>query len=429
MSKIKRSKRPSKKPTKQQQFTADDYIDKANQALADIQLESASIFYSKALSLRPDDCNIMDALADVKLQLGEPTEAMDLLLQSTAMAPTDNPFKWMFLAQLQKGQEALISYKAGIDILAATLSSSDGEEQGQEAVSSVKTQIAKAHCAIAELFLTDLCFDDGAEEQCERSIAAAWAVDPRSLDAAQALASLRLSQGRATDACRAMDSVAERILAARKVYRERTLMDELRGKEEPQEITEMPEMEFLISSAKLLIECAATEAVFAEHAADLLLDLLQDDDENIELWYLSGVASMMRHPRDPGSARHHLERARDMIRDLQQQYQLQQEQEQEQEDEEQGEKGEGGSLELDGMESATVLPFADELRLVADHLQLLDAEDRVRSTDTHNSLIKASSSNVADSLEVDEEWSDDDAGEENLSAREKSGQDAMDECS
>lgn len=37
------------------------------------------------------------------------------------MAPTDNPFKWMFLAQLQKGQEALISYKAGIDILAATL--------------------------------------------------------------------------------------------------------------------------------------------------------------------------------------------------------------------------------------------------------------------------------------------------------------------
>ena len=48
-------------------------------------------------------------------------------------------------------------------------------------------------------------FDDGAEEQCERSIAAAWAVNPRSLDASQALASLRLSQGRSTDACRAMD--------------------------------------------------------------------------------------------------------------------------------------------------------------------------------------------------------------------------------
>ena len=30
-------------------------------------------------------------------------------------------------------------------------------------------------------------FEDGAEEQCERSIAAARAVDPRSLDAAQAL--------------------------------------------------------------------------------------------------------------------------------------------------------------------------------------------------------------------------------------------------
>lgn len=90
-----------------------------------------------------------------------------------------------------------------------------------------------------------------------------------------------------------------------------------------------------------------------------------------------------------------------------------------------------GKEELHGEESdsTAVPPFADELRLVTDHLQLLDAEDRVRPADTaHHSKSKMSSSNVADSVEeVDEEWSSDE--EENLSAKE-SGQDAMEyECS
>lgn len=85
----------------------------------------------------------------------------------------------MFLAQLQNGQEALSSYRTGIDILSATLvgslihlsypsqltcllvsQSSAEEEQGEQgrgnAAATVKTQIAKAHCAIAELYLTDL---------------------------------------------------------------------------------------------------------------------------------------------------------------------------------------------------------------------------------------------------------------------------------
>ena len=85
----------------------------------------------------------------------------------------------MFLAQLQNGQEALSSYRTGIDILSATLvgslmhlsypsqltcllvaQSSVEEEQGEQgrgnAAATVKTQIAKAHCAIAELYLTDL---------------------------------------------------------------------------------------------------------------------------------------------------------------------------------------------------------------------------------------------------------------------------------
>ena len=148
--------------------------------------------------------------------------------------------------------------------------------------------------------------------------------------------------------------------------------------------------------------------------------------------YLSGVAAMMRTPRDPGSARHHLERARDMIRDLQQQHVLQRGQQGEDDDD--GEEREEDGPQEHGEEEGGQgegLPFAEELRLVADHLQLLDAEDRVIPADPLHSIAKGSNRKVADSMEAkveDEEWSsDEDAGEVHQKC---SGQDAMDlDCS
>ena len=105
-----RKPRGSKRPIKQKKkrigrtsaSTADDYINLANEALAEIkvnchplasrkpyynlflslsQLDSAAEFYNQALALRSDDCNIMDALADVYLQLGQPENATELLLR------------------------------------------------------------------------------------------------------------------------------------------------------------------------------------------------------------------------------------------------------------------------------------------------------------------------------------------------------------
>ena len=49
----------------------------------------------------------------------------------------------------------------------------------------LKSQIAKAHCSIGELYLTDLCYDDDAEAKCEEAINKAIAVDQNSLDGQQ----------------------------------------------------------------------------------------------------------------------------------------------------------------------------------------------------------------------------------------------------
>lgn len=47
--------------------------------------------------------------------------------------------------------------------------------------------MAKAYCSIGEIYLTDLCYEDNAEEKCEEAIGRAVAVDGDSMDGQQGL--------------------------------------------------------------------------------------------------------------------------------------------------------------------------------------------------------------------------------------------------
>lgn len=102
-------------------YTAEMLVEQGNVALANMQLELAEQFFGRALSMSPSNTNIMDALADVQIQLGESCKAMELLVQSTSMAPKENPYKWFFLGQLQQELDAVKSYQTGIQVLVELL--------------------------------------------------------------------------------------------------------------------------------------------------------------------------------------------------------------------------------------------------------------------------------------------------------------------
>lgn len=89
--------------------------------------------------------------------------------------------------------------------------------------------IAKAYCSIAELYMTDLCYEEDAEQLCEKSIMQALDTDPDSLDAHQTLASLRLSQGRPVDASAIMETVFVRVKHIKDITKARTVVDEING--------------------------------------------------------------------------------------------------------------------------------------------------------------------------------------------------------
>ena len=123
-----RSKKGKKKPVKKdggntREYTPEMLIEQGNVALGNMQLELAAEFFNRALNLSPDDTNIMDALADVMIQLGEQEKALELLLKSTQSAPTVNPYKWFFLGQLQLEFDAVKCYRTGIQILMSVINS------------------------------------------------------------------------------------------------------------------------------------------------------------------------------------------------------------------------------------------------------------------------------------------------------------------
>lgn len=363
-----------KSKKKKEPVKAEDLVDQGNAALSKMQPELALKFYSRALSLAPENTNIMDALADVHIQLGEPEHALPLLQQSTTLAPTENVFKWLFLSQLQQGLDALTCYQQGIQLMLASMAG----EQDEDSKRVFKKQITKAHCSIAELYLTDLCFEDGAEVACEAAIMEALAIDPHSLDGQQTLASLRISQTRMSEACGIISGVYAVLKSIREKLRARTVFDEIRGEgmDDP-ELSDIPEPDFCISTIKLLVECGAVQPTLLECAMELITDMLHDDDDNIELWYIMGVAALSISPPELDIARYHLERAQEMMEAL---------------------------LEQTSQDD---FPYHDQYRLLQEHMSLLEKHEGAAGV-TPTPVPLTTSAKMADE---DEEWtscSDDD---------------------
>jgi len=171
-------------------------------------------------------------------------------------------------------------------------------------IPSERKQICSAHCTIAELYLTDLCYESNAESECEKALMIANQHDTLLLtssqslsqkqqqlqdrdqgqtpinvsnychpDALQALANLRLSQSRGMEASNLMMKSYDRMkvgcIAMSKLVGLEVSPNENNDssveEEEPtakelenvEEATNLPSYEFRCQSAKLLLECGS----------------------------------------------------------------------------------------------------------------------------------------------------------------------------
>ncbi|KAK4058104.1 hypothetical protein OIO90_000843 [Microbotryomycetes sp. JL221] len=226
-----------------------------------------------------------EILGTIELELNELDDARTHFLESIKHAstlPDPSPAPHLYLAQLSTPEESLTHFANALTILQAKLvaieqSKQQAQNQNAEVVGDTQEEeeeeqelrrsASRALVGMTELYLTDLCFDPDAEANCEKHLSLAAQLDPTDPEVYQTLASVRLSQQRPIEA-------KDAAIKGWSLWRDL-------GPEDPA----FPPASARLTLAKILIELELYES-----ALEILNVLEQEDDEDQEMWYLSGWA-------------------------------------------------------------------------------------------------------------------------------------------
>lgn len=240
---------------------------------------------------------MLNMLAEIHLELGEPDEARRYFLSAVDADPdgtiafadgagNGGVEKFLYLSQLSEegGEDSIRWLQRGADILRREIDIRrdtlfkfermrlDGKEPEDAMLQELQGSLARALCAEIEIYMTDLSFSSESEGYCEKLIAealpSAAAACNRDPTALQTLANIRISQCRMHEAQRALkDSL---------LLWDNSLPDDgLTNK--------VPDFPTRISLSRLLME-----AEMEMQALEVLERLVSEDDQSIEAWYLGG---------------------------------------------------------------------------------------------------------------------------------------------
>ena len=272
-------------------------IEKVETFLQEGQVDAALPLAQKALKQRQPDGGALpdktalpalNLLAEIHLELGNPNEARHYFQVAVAVDPDGTARfdktsgggveKFLYLAQLSEegGQDSVDWLEKGCAILRREIAKHNSPDvtvlDGDEFLKELQASLAGALCAMVEIYMTDLSFEDDAEEHVERLISEAlplWEAsessDPTVL---QTLASIRISQLRLPEA-------REILKASLELWKNIPLDEEEEGM--------VPDFATRISLSRLLME-ARTE----KEALNVLERLVAEDDHSVEAWYLGG---------------------------------------------------------------------------------------------------------------------------------------------
>ncbi|KAF1324549.1 Tetratricopeptide tpr1, partial [Globisporangium splendens] len=272
-------------------YSVAELVAKAETLVDQCQPELAVQFYERALLKEPSNTALLDMVGELSTELNNPERALEAFQKSIEIAPAQNPGKWFYVAQLVAGEDAEKYSLQGIQYLLQELQQMD--PQTNDAM-IVKKQLCDAYCALGELYMTDLCDEDNAEERCEGYFAEAMKYDVGLPEPTQAFANLRLTQQRKDEAIPLLEETYRRL-------------------NENCDENSLPPLEFRIFTGKLLIEVEKYE-----EACDVLEAVMQEDDENAELWFLVGTC--YRAMDDLSNALEFFERCAHMLKKLKKEF-------------------------------------------------------------------------------------------------------------
>eukprot|EP00741_Cyanophora_paradoxa_P019510 tig00021127_g18833.t1 len=274
-----------------------DLVKQAEAALDSFEHELALQFYKRALSKDPTNADVLEATGSLLADMGDLESAKDLLRKSIDADPVGSFNKYMLMAQLLQGMEAIATYDRGIQLLKADLTKAMSGEGGEP--STVRKSLASALTAAAEVYLADMPEDARAEQEAEKLLLEAIQCgESLTAEPYQALASMRLNQERREEALTLMGRTLE-------------IMEALGGEGVPEEKREVAPYAFRKQTAKLLIHLADFD-----RAEGVLEDLLEENDEDAESYYLLGVCCKDAGEPDYAIARDNFTKCKELLEKL-----------------------------------------------------------------------------------------------------------------
>ncbi|KAJ1975743.1 hypothetical protein H4R35_003011 [Dimargaris xerosporica] len=243
-------------------YTVQDLLEKAQENIDALQYDVAHKFCLRALEQDGAHAEALEQTAAVELELGLFRIALQRLNRCVELFPDTGYSKYMYLGQMAEGKDAIAHFQKGARILRTALQASDLDAAQRATLS---TQLAAALCSMAEIYLTDCCFEPEAEASCEQLLEEAVAVDPQSPEVYQLMASVRLSQQR-------IDEGRTMLLSGLALWQNQDPSD-----------ARYPSYDARIATTKLLLELE-----LFDEALHVLSALQKEDDQTVDLWYLYG---------------------------------------------------------------------------------------------------------------------------------------------
>ncbi|KAJ5777985.1 assembly chaperone of rpl4 [Penicillium odoratum] len=274
--------------------TPTEILDQATILLQTGRVEEALETAQQALELTNGNAQLpaLNLLGEINVELGEIDTARECFLRAVQLdldgsipeSEGGGAEKFMWLAQLseQGGVDSVQWFEKGVSSLRQTLQSLEGKTSAEDVANAEekKTKLANALCAVAEIYMTDLSWEEDAEARCESLITEAIAATPEAPEILQTLASIRISQLRTEEAQAALKKSV-------------SLWKDL-APEDPK----VPDFPVRISLARLLME-----VTLEFEALEVLERLILEDDQSVEAWYLGGwclhlLAEKQEAPKD-----------------------------------------------------------------------------------------------------------------------------------
>lgn len=273
---IKAKKKTSEK------YSVQQLLEKTEEYMDSFDFEMATLFCQRALDLEATNLQALDMLGHIYSELGDAQKAKEIFQRAVELSPNVGHRKYLSLGQIHTGHEAVDYYQKGIQVLLSALEK-QAPTTGPRGASAFpeddpdlpsEKDVSVAYCSMAEIYLTDLCMEEGAADKCKEFIERALQYHHDNPEALQLMASYLFSAERNQEGKEyLLKSVAGWLPSQRATA----------PSEENLQNIEIPPYETRITTAKLLIEAEEYET-----AVDVLEGLLEEDDEVVQVWYLSG---------------------------------------------------------------------------------------------------------------------------------------------